>query len=167
MRFFTRTQTVGYVSIAMSAIILSPIAKAEDVVKGEAKPKGEVEVSKAPLTKIEKDGQGYEKVKAPFTKVQKDADGNETVKAPFVKVKHDANGNRTVKAPFTKIEHIDGKVHIRAPFVNKWMTEAEWQAKQDEDARREKEHDEEEARKKTAEAEEDRKEKERDAKDKD
>ena len=165
MRKITKFQTVGYISIAVLAMLSNPIVRAEDVVKGEAKPKGEVEVSKAPLTKVEKDGQGYEKVKAPFTKVVKDADGNETVKAPFVTVKQDANGNRVVKAPFTKVEHINGKVHIKAPFVNKWMTEEEWQAKQDADARREKEHDEEDARKKALEAEEDRKEKAKDKND--
>ena len=72
---------------------------------------------------------GNETVKAPFTKVVKDGSGNETVKAPFVKVQESANGDRVVKAPFVKVEHVGGKVHIKAPFVNKWMTEEEYQAK--------------------------------------
>lgn len=77
---------------------------------------------KAPFTKVQTDTKGETRVKAPFTTVDANSSGTRTsVKAPLVKVeKDDATGMEKIRAPFVKIDRVDGKVHIRAPFVDKW-----------------------------------------------
>lgn len=76
---------------------------------------------KAPFTKVETSQTGSKTVKAPFTRVETDATGTKTtVKAPLVEVETDNAGHKRIRVPFVKIDLEGDKLHIRAPFVDKW-----------------------------------------------
>jgi len=82
------------------------------------------------------------KVRAPFVKVDTDGDSTTKVRAPFVKVDTDgSNGAKKVRAPFVKIDRVGDQVHVRAPFVNKWMSAEEYDRKkqQEQEEERQKE----------------------------
>lgn len=85
---------------------------------------------RAPFTKVDSDGYTTT-VRAPLTKVDTTQAGTNTrVRAPFCKVdKNAVTGDKRVRAPFVKIDRVGDQVHIRAPFVNKWMSAEEYDRK--------------------------------------
>jgi len=85
---------------------------------------------RAPFTKVDSDGYTTT-VRAPLTKVDTSQAGTTTrVRAPFCKVdKNEVTGDKRVRAPFVKIDRVGDQVHIRAPFVNKWMSAEEYDRK--------------------------------------
>lgn len=85
---------------------------------------------RAPFTKVDSDGYTTT-VRAPLTKVDTTQAGTNTrVRAPFCKVdKNEVTGDKRVRAPFVKIDRVGDQVHIRAPFVNKWMSAEEYDRK--------------------------------------
>jgi hypothetical protein len=88
---------------------------------------------RAPFTKVDTDpSSATTRVRAPFTKVDTNPSATTTrVRAPFVKVDEDASaGTKKVRAPFVKIDRVGDQVHVRAPFVDKWVSAEEYDKEQ-------------------------------------